>query len=98
LPGWLNARDYLGFETYLVGVDSAGNVVKDWNGLGFGTRFTWKSNTVSTQLQIMSLDDTLPVISGGVFDIESDFVPEPPSAALLIFGFFGIAVCALSRK
>lgn len=73
--------EFMNFKTELVGVKADGTVVP------LGSGFTWKSNTtnVSDIINLSTLNDgTLPAVaSGGVFDVQPYFVPEPNSLSIL---------------
>ncbi len=108
-PRWsddlFGSSDSVQFATALVGVDEFGNIAAGpWTDLG--TNFFWKSNSVYAagnqvfglqQFQLTIDDGTLPPIkAGGVFDVQSDVVPEPSTFALAALGL--LTVLAYARR
>lgn len=91
---------YLRFATRLVGVDENGVVIKEWGGLG--TNFAWSTNatTVGGIVDFIYApdDDTAPVLSGGVFDLEVDVIPEPPSIGLVALSVLAVATWRSCRS
>jgi hypothetical protein len=100
-PGWLNPGDFKGYETQLVGVNSTGKLVRTF--AGYGTTFFWDTDTIRASQQVFaSLDDgTLPpLISGGVFNVQTDSAaPEPATFTLLgISMAWMVAYCWRRRR
>lgn len=77
--------EYLQFKTSLAGIRSDGTY-QTWDGIG--TTFYWKTNAVAASdvLNIKAVDNTHPIISGGIFEVVSDQAPEPASQVVLLCG------------
>jgi hypothetical protein len=91
--------EFVEFETELVGMDKAGNVIKKYDP-SYGTSIRWKSNATSSKMEgfelfsseVPSLDD----ITGGVFDIRY-VVPEPSGYAQAVIALIAMGVFSVCR-